>query len=116
MAYDQFLADRIKQVLEEKNIVFSEKKMFGGAAFMVDEKMCLGVIKENMMARINPDFYAEARSLNGCVEMDFSGRPMNGFVFIEPIGMEMDEDLEFWVQKCLDYNPLAKASKKKSKK
>jgi len=65
------------------------------------------------MARINPNIYANALSKKGCKEMDFTGRPMKGYVFIEPEGIDMDDDLEYWVQLCLDFNPLAKSSKKK---
>lgn len=115
MAYDELLADRISNVLKEKGISYHEKKMFGGSAFMVDDKMCVGVVKENLMARIDPDFYEEAISIPGCQPMDFTGRPMKGFVYVLPEGLDMQEDLEFWIQKCLDYNPLAKASKKKTK-
>ena len=122
MAYDEHLGDRIRQILKSKKVEFYDKKMMGGLVFMVDEKMCVAVDKDKklqqdrLMARIGADYYEEALKTEHAKAMNFTGTPMKGFVFIEPIGMEMDEDLEFWVQKCLDYNPLAKASKKKSKK
>ena len=112
MAFDEFLADRIRAVLKEKNITYSEKNMMGGLTFMVDGKMCVGIVKANLMARIDPDFYEEALSIKGCHEMDFTGRPMRGFVFIEPFGMDMDSDLEYWINKALEYNPKAKSRKK----
>ena len=115
MAYDEFLADRIKAMLDQKKVTTSEKRMFGGIAFMVDEKMCIGINKERLMARIDPEYYAEAITMKGCKPMDFSGRPMTGFVFVEAEGIEMEEELEFWVDKCLEYNPKAKSSKKKKK-
>ena len=115
MAYNELLGDRIRKVLKEKQVVFEEKKMMGGLCFLVDEKMCVGIVKENLMARIHPDFYEEALTKNGCKEMDFTGRPMKGYVFIEPEGIDLDSDLEYWVQLCLDFNPLAKKSKKKAK-
>lgn len=113
MAYDEYLADRVRQVLHDKQVFFEEKKMMGALTFMVDHKMCVGVIKDNLMARVGPDFYEEALTKNGCKTMDFTGRPLKGYVFIDPIGIDMDEELEYWVQLCLDFNPLAKSSKKK---
>ncbi len=113
MAYDEFLADRIKTVLKDKQISFDEKKMMGGLSFMVDDKMCVGVVNSNLMARIDPVIYNQALSKKGCREMDFTGRSMKGFVFVEPEGIDMDADLEYWVQLCLDFNPKAKSSKKK---
>ncbi|MGQ1785252.1 MULTISPECIES: TfoX/Sxy family protein [unclassified Saccharicrinis] len=112
MAYDEFLADRIRGVLNTRGISFEEKKMMGGLCIMVDDKMCVGVIKNNLMARIGPDNYKEALAKEGCKEMDFTKRPMKGYVYVEPDGVDMDSDLEYWVQQCLDFNPKAKSSKK----
>ena len=113
MAYNEYLAERIQRVLNEHKILFIEKKMMGGLTFMVDDKMCVGVVKENLMARIDPEIYEAALTKKECREMNFTGRPMKGFVFIEPEGVDLDEDLEYWVKLCLDYNPKAKSSKKK---
>lgn len=115
MAYNEFLADRMRLVLKEKNIIYEEKAMMGGLTFMVDDKMCVGIIQDNLMARINPDIYDEALKRMGCREMDFTKRPMKGFVYVEPQGTDMDDDLESWIQLALDYNPKAKSSKKKKK-
>jgi len=115
MAYDEFLADRIRGVLMRKQVSFEEKKMMGGLCFMVDGKMCVGVEKDKLMARIDPDIYEQALMRKGCREMDFTGRPMKGFVFVEPEGMDMDYELDYWVQLCLDFNPKAKSSRKKKK-
>lgn len=116
MAYNEFLADRMRVILNEKSVNYLEKKMMGGLTFMVDDKMCLGIVKDDVMARINPDIYDEALQKIGCKEMKFTGRPMKGFVFIEPEGTDMDSDLDHWIQLALEYNPFAKSSKKKSKK
>lgn len=113
MAYDEFLADRMRQTLKELNVNYFEKKMMGGLTFMVDDKMCVGIIKNDLMARIDPEFYEEAIRIKGCREMDFTGRPMKGFVLIEPVAVDMNDNLSFWIQKALDYNPMAKSSKKK---
>lgn len=116
MAYNEHLADRIRNVLHDKKTSFDEKKMMGGLCFMVDDKMCVGVIKDQLMARIGPEKYEEALEKDGCNEMNFTGRSLKGFVFVEPEAIDMDKDLEYWIQLCLDFNPLANSSKKKKKK
>lgn len=113
MSYNEFLADRVRLAMKEKNVRFEEKAMMGGLTFMVDDKMCVGIVKDNLMARIDPAIYERALKRKGCREMDFTHRPMKGFVFVEPSGTDMDEDLESWIQLALDYNPKAKSSKKK---
>ena len=113
MAYDEYLADRVKNVFNEKRISFEARKMMGGLCFMVDNKMCCGIVKDTLMARIGPDRYEESLTKNGCKEMDFTGRPMKGYVFIDPEGVDMEDDLAYWVQLAIDFNPMAKASKKK---
>lgn len=113
MAYDQLLADRIRINLKDNRVAFTEKEMMGGLAFMVDDKMCLGVIKENLMARVGTENYAASLKRKGCEEMSFTGKPLKGFVYVTPEGIDMDDDLDYWIQLCLDYNPFAKSSKKK---
>ena len=115
MAYDEYLADRIRQAFHELHAVAEEKKMMGGLCFMVNDKMCAGVVNETLMARIDPDIYAEVLKREGAREMDFTGRPMKGFVFVQPEGLDDDEDLLSWIQLCLDYNPRAKSSKRRRK-
>lgn len=112
MAYNEFLADRIRQTLNQKKVFYTEKRMMGGLTFMVDDKMCVGIIKEDLMARIDPLKYRDALGRKGCREMDFTGRPMKGFVMIKPEGTDMDKDLDYWINLALEYNPLAKSSKK----
>ncbi|WP_430815786.1 TfoX/Sxy family protein [Carboxylicivirga sp. RSCT41] len=113
MAYDEHLADRIRQALNDKKANYEEKKMMGGLCFMVDDKMCVGVVKNDMMTRISPDDYDTLLTEPGAKPMDFTGRVMKGFVMVEPAGIDMDDDLYKWVQRCLDFNPQAKSSKKK---
>jgi hypothetical protein len=116
MAYDEYLADRIRKILEAKKVVSMEKKMMGGLCFMVDDKMLLGVNQSMLMARVGKEAYDMALTKPGCIEMKFTGRPLSGFVHVQDEGIDMDEDLEYWVDLCLAYNPLAKSSKKKKKK
>lgn len=113
MAYSEYLADRIRNVFEDRKVAYVEKKMMGGLTFMVDDKMCVGVVDEKLMARIDPEKQEQALAKKGCRRMDFTGRPMKGFLFIEPEGIDKDSDLEYWIEQCLEYNPKAKSSKKK---
>ncbi len=85
----------------------------GGLCYMVDDKMCVGVEKSRLMVRLDPQIYEDSLTRKGCVPMDFTGRPMTGFVFVEAEGMDQDRDLEYWVQVALEFNPKAKASKKR---
>ncbi|MFB6340139.1 TfoX/Sxy family protein [Saccharicrinis sp. FJH62] len=115
MAYDEYLVDRIRITFKHKNVSFEEKKMMGGLCFMVNDKMCTGIIRNNLMARIDPEIYQEALKKKGCREMDFTKRPMIGYVYVEPESLDTEKDLEYWIQLCLDFNPKAKASKKRNK-
>lgn len=113
MAYDTYLEERMTQVLLDKKVAFEAKKMMGGLCYMIDNKMCFGIVKNQMMARIHPDEYPKALQQEGCHEMNFTGRAMKGFVFVDPTAIDHHEDLERWIQLCLDFNPIAKSSKKK---
>ena len=121
MAYDEFLADRARQVLKEKSVSFAEKKMMGGLCFMVDDKMCFGMHIDKdtnsslLMARIGLDNYEKALNKKHCSEMNFTGRTMKGYVFIAEDGIDLNDDLDYWIQMCLDFNPMAKSSKKQIK-
>ena len=116
MAYSDTLANRVRQLLAPKNLLVEEKKMMGGLTFMVNGKMCVGILKDDLMARIAPEEYENALEQNGCREMDFTGKPMKGFVFIDPQGTDQDEDLEYWIKLALNFNKRAKSSKKGKKK
>ena len=122
MAYDEFLADRIRRVFAERKTSYIEKKMMGGLCFMVDDKMCCGVLYNKkkeidlVMARIGEEAQETAKDRPGCLPMDFTGRPMKGYVFFSAEGFDMDDDLAYWIDLCLAFNPFAKASKKKKKK
>ena len=114
MAYNEHLAERIRTNLRT-HLPIEEKKMFGGIAFMVDDKMCIGIVKEELMVRINPDDMDELVGKKGARQMDFTGRPMKGFIYVSPDGIDREQDLEFWINAALEYNKIAKASKKRKK-
>lgn len=113
MATDPYLLERIRKVLKDEKAIWTEKKMFGGDCFMVDDKMCIGTYKGGIMARVDPDKIDDLVKHDGTEQMIHGGRPMTGYLFIESTGYDNDEDLELWVRECLEFNPKAKSSKKK---
>lgn len=115
MAFDEKLVDRIRESLFDIKKV-EEKNMFGGVCFMVNGKMCIGVVKDEMMCRINPEMDEIVLEKDGCRRMDFTGKPMKGYVFISEEGMKTKKAFEYWVDLCLEFNSIAKASKKKTRK
>ena len=102
MGYDQGLAERLRDVLRKSKNV-TEKKIFGGLAFMLDGHMFVGITGDRLMARVGPDSYSEALRQPYVSEMDFTGKPMKGFVYISPGGFETDRDLEKWVTLCANF-------------
>ncbi|MCD6064022.1 MAG: methyltransferase [Flavipsychrobacter sp.] len=114
MAYDERLAERIRTSLAELPNV-EEKAMMGGLCFMYNDKMCIGIIKDEMMCRIDPVIYEQTLEKQGCREMDFTGRTMKGYVLVDETGMRSKKDFDYWIDLCLDFNSRAKSSKKKKK-
>lgn len=112
MAFDEKLNNRIREALLELPDV-SEKHMFGGVCYMVNGKMCIGVVKDEMMCRIGPQYYEKALERKGCREMTFTGKPLNGYVYVSDEGMKTKKDFDHWIRLCLEFNKIAKASKKK---
>lgn len=101
MAYDEGLSQRIRENLADQPGVV-EKKMFGGLAFMINGHMSVGVIKTDLMVRVGPDNYEEALSQPHARPMDFTGKPLKGFVYVDAKGYESDKDLYQWVQRGAD--------------
>lgn len=102
MVYDESLAARVRKVLGRRKGV-SEKKMFGGVGFLLDGNMCVGVWKGSLILRLGPDQY-EGALREPCVkEFDVTGRPMTGWVMVEPGGIETDEDLRAWVRRAVAF-------------
>lgn len=115
MAFDEKLVDRIREALVDLPKV-EEKYMFGGVCFMVDGKMCIGVVNDEMMCRINPVMDEVVLEKTGCRPMNFTGKRMKGYVFISEEGIKTKKAFDYWVELSLEFNSLAKASKKKVKK
>jgi hypothetical protein len=96
MSYDEGLAQRVREVLSERRGV-AEKKMFGGLAFLLEGSMFCGIVKEDLMVRVGPARNAEALAQAHARPMDFTGKPMAGYVFVAPDGYASDEALARWV-------------------
>ncbi|WP_369959963.1 TfoX/Sxy family protein [Pseudomonas benzenivorans] len=92
MAYDEGLAERLREALQGQADI-TERKMFGGMAFMVRGHMCVGILGDVLMARVGPGAYEQALALPHVRPMDFTGRPMRGYVFVDPPGIAEDADL-----------------------
>ncbi len=121
MAYNELLVERMRIELDLRAVDYRELKMMGGMAFMVDDKMCMGAMIDKkddqsiMLVRINPADYSSLLDLLACRPFDFTGRPMKGFLAVLDDSHLDEATLKSWVERCLEYNPLAKASKKKKK-
>jgi hypothetical protein len=118
MAYDIKLADRLREYLSEiPDLEIEEKTMFNVLNFMVDSKTCVCVSGENLMLRFDPKLQEEVAEKNGYQTMLMKGKEYKGYCYINPEGFQTSKDFEYFVNLCLEYNKIAKASKKsKSKK
>jgi len=97
MAYDLGLADRIRMVLRRLGD-FSERKMFGGVAFLVNGHLCCGIVKSDLMLRLTPEIASVALGEPHTRPMDFTGKPMKSMIYVEAAGIDSDTSLERWVR------------------
>jgi TfoX/Sxy family transcriptional regulator of competence genes len=102
VAYSEELADRVRVALEGRDDV-TEKKMFGGIAFMVGGSMACGIVGDALMARVAPDQFEVALSRPHARVMDFTGRPMTGFVYVDPAGLRTAAALKRWVDETVAF-------------
>lgn len=111
MSYNEKLADITRELISLTHKKVEEKAMFGGLCFMVNEKMCVGVEKDRLMVRLDPARYEEVIEKEGCKPMDFTGKVMKGFVFVDADVLTTKKKLGYWVNLALEYNKIAKANK-----
>lgn len=118
MAYSEKTAERIAEILTEKEIHFSEKKMFGGIAFMINDKMCIGIAKDELMLRVLDEKHEEVLEMRHVKPMMFTGKPMKGFVNIEDQGFTDKKSLASWIDLGIEFGKfgVVKSKKKNSKK
>ena len=102
MAYDETLAQRVRALLDEQEEL-SERKMFGGLAFMLRGNMCCGIVGNELMVRVGPEQYGVALAQPHARMIDFTGRPMTGMVMVSAEALGSDEHLDVWVAQGVAY-------------
>ena len=102
MAFDEDLARRVRDILSDED-TFNEKRMFGGVAFMVKGHMCCGVIGQDLVVRVGKDQHEQALVELHTRAMDFTGRPMKGFVYVSPLGYRSKANLRKWIRRGLRF-------------
>lgn len=103
MAYNELLADKIRQKLSHLPSV-EEKRMFGGLAFMVDGKMCVTANSDRMMCRIDPAIHEEVIEKTVCSPVFMKGREYKGYVYVSEGSLKTEADVEYWINLALDFN------------
>jgi TfoX/Sxy family transcriptional regulator of competence genes len=116
MAFDEALGERVATVLQRAGIDFQEKRMFGGLGFMINDKMCVGIVKDNLMVRVFDEKYADVLKTPHTREMDFTGRPMKGFLYVSPDGLRDDGSLQDWIDLGIEFSKFGKVKTKKAAK
>ncbi|CAL1517661.1 TfoX/Sxy family protein [Chitinophaga sp. MM2321] len=113
MSYNEKLADRVRELLAASTHKVEEKKMFGGLCFMVNDKMCVGVRPDTMMVRLDPSLSDTLPEEEECTPMIHGGRTMAGYFFVSDTVLQTKKQLEHWIKMALEFNRIAKPSKKK---
>ena len=101
MAYDEVLAERVRAIVARDGL--SERKMFGGLCFMLKGNMAAGVEQRGLMLRVGPGRFEDALARPGARPMDFTGRPMVGYVYVARSACETDADLKSWLDEALSF-------------
>jgi len=112
MAYHEQLANRVRELIAERITNVEQRKMFGGLCFLVDDKICVAVKKDKMLARVAPEIYDAVIEEDGCTPMSRSGTNMKGYLYVDENYLRTQKQLAHWVNLALDFNPRAKSSKK----
>lgn len=102
MAYDEGLAQRMREMLNDVPDL-EEKKMFGGIGFLVAGNMACGVNQKDLIVRVGPEAYEDALMEGHTREFDMTGRPMRGWIVVQPDGYDADDDLASWIQRGLKF-------------
>lgn len=102
MAYDEILAERIRTILVRRKGI-TERRMFGGLAFMASGNMACGIVKDELMVRVGPERFEDALAQPHARPMDFTGRPSKGMVYVGTKGIRSDADLKAWVDRGMSF-------------
>ena len=111
MPYNEHMANRMRELIALRTSNVTEKKMFGGLCFLVDDKICVAAKADKMFLRIAPELYDDAIELPGCEPMSRFGKNMTGYLYVDYEQLRTHQQLAHWVNLALDFNPLAKSSK-----
>ena len=111
MTYDEKLASRLREALSQLPDV-KEKKMFGGLAFMVGNKMCLTAGPGRIMCRIDPELHEVAIKRKGCTTVVMGGRKYNGYVHVTADALRNKKALDSWVELALEFNKKTTSAKR----
>ena len=114
MAYDEHLAKRMTEILKDYP-GYSEKKMFGGICYLIHGNMLAGVTDEALMLRVGQELYEEALEKKGAYEMDFTGRPMRGMIYVKSESVKTKASLTKWLNFAYDFVKTLPKKKKKVK-
>jgi TfoX/Sxy family transcriptional regulator of competence genes len=116
MAFDEALGERVATALLRAGIDFQEKRMFGGLGFMINDKMCVGMVKDELMVRVLEEKYVDVLQLPHAREMDFTGRPIKGFVYVSAGGLQDDTSLQKWIDLGIEFAKFGKVKTRKAAK
>ena len=122
MAFSEISLGRIRKFFQTNAPEFLEIRMFSGVCIKVDDKMCCGTHIDKktgvdyLLCRLGEEDYLHALQQEHVIPMEFTGKPMKGYIFVTEEGFASDRDLAGWLQKCLDFNPLDQSSKSKKKR
>jgi len=114
MPFDEQLAVRVRKALSDKGRI-EEKSMFGGLTFMLDGKMCVGVEKARLMVRVDPEHHPALLKRPGASPMDFTGRPMKGYLFVQAKAVGDAKSLKFWIDESTEFVRTVPAKKARKK-
>ncbi|HEY0273349.1 MAG TPA: TfoX/Sxy family protein [Chitinophaga sp.] len=115
MAYDEQLADRVRAILAAATDHATEKKMFGGMGFMVNDKLCVGVRSDRIMVRISPEDFEKALAVEGFTPMMRGGRQMVGYGYVQEDQLATQKQLQYWINQALRFNQAAPVTPKQKK-
>lgn len=102
MAYDEGLAQIVREFLEEKP-TYIEKKMFGGIGFLLQGNMACGILNDDLIVRVGPTNHEDALKLPHSREFDITGRPMKGWIMVSSDGFDSEEVILAWVNRGVDF-------------
>ena len=120
MPYDELLAKRIRNILTPYQKHLEEKRMIGGLCFMYKGKMSCGIVKDDLMVRVVGEKYESSLQKPYCRVMDFTGKVLKGFLYVDKEGTQTEKQLRSWLELGIEFvdkqGPKTKQTKVKRPK